>query len=99
MREMSDPTARDAIDLPLPADQRLADVLKILRAHFSDAALFVARNKAGAKRTIEITGELAEVLTRITTRPQVRRSAHLIQDDDVKLLSLLALHGRFNKAR
>jgi len=59
----------------------------------------VAQNKTGAKRAIEIVGELADVLGRITSRPRVRRSAYLIQDDDGRPLSMLALRGRFDKAR
>jgi integrase len=60
--------------------------------------LFVEQNKTGAKRAIELMGELAEVVERIKTRPRVRQSAYLIQDDDGKPLSMLALRGRFAKA-
>jgi integrase len=99
VRDKADPTLRDAMDLALLTGQRPADVLKIMRADIRDGALFVAQNKTGAKRAIEIVGELAEVVARIWTRPRVRQSAFLIQDDDGKPLSLLALRGRFAKAR
>ena len=99
VRDQADPTVRDAMDLALLTGQRPADVLKIMRADIRDGALFVAQNKTGAKRAIEIVGELAEVVERIKTRPRVRQSAYLIQDDDGKPLSLLALRGRFDKAR
>lgn len=99
VRDQADSTVRDAMDLALLTGQRPAGVLKILRVDIRDGALFIAQNKTGAKRAIEILGELADVLTRITTRPRVRQSAYLIQDDDGKPLSLLALRGRFDKAR
>ena len=94
-----DPTLQDAMDIALLTSQRPADVLKIMRADIRDGAIFVAQNKTGAKRAIEIVGELAEVVARIWNRPRVRQSAYLIQDDDGKPLSLLALRGRFDKAR
>ncbi|GCL66367.1 tyrosine-type recombinase/integrase [Pseudaquabacterium pictum] len=99
VREQADPTVRDAMDLALLTGQRPADVLKIMRTDVRDGTLFVAQNKTGAKRAIEIVGELAEVVERIKTRPRVRQSAYLVQDDDGKPLSLLALRGRFDKAR
>lgn len=99
VRAKADSTLQDAMDIALLTGQRPADVLKILRTDIRDGALFVAQNKTGTKRAIEIVGELADVLTRITTRPRVRQSAYLIQDDDGKPLSLLALRGRFDKAR
>ena len=99
VRDQADPTVRDAMDLALLTGQRPADVLKILRADIRDGALFIAQNKTGAKRAIDVVGELADVLKRITSRPRVRQSAYLIQDDDGKPLSLLALRGRFDKAR
>lgn len=99
VRDQADPTVRDAMDLALLTGQRPADVLKILRADIRDGALFIAQNKTGAKRAIEVVGELADVLKRITSKPRVRQSAYLIQDDDGKPLSLLALRGRFDKAR
>ncbi len=99
VRDQADPTVRDAMDLALLTGQRPADVLKILRADIRDGALFIAQNKTGAKRAIDVVGELADVLKRITSRPRVRQSAYLLQDDDGKPLSLLALRGRFDKAR
>lgn len=99
VRDQADPTVRDAMDLALLTGQRPADVLKIMRTDIRDGALFVVQNKTGAKRAIEVVGELAEVVERIKTRPRVRQSAYLIQDDDGKPLSLLALRGRFDRAR
>lgn len=97
--DKADPTLRDAMDIALLTGQRPADVLKIQRDDIRDGALFVAQNKTGTKRAIEIVGELATVVERITSRLRVRRSAFLIQDDSGKPLSLLALRGRFDKTR
>lgn len=95
----ADATLRDAMDLALLTGQRPADVLKMKREHIRDGALFVAQNKTGAKRAIEIVGELAQVLERIAARKRERLSAFLIQDDNGRPLTLLALRGRFDKAR
>ena len=64
-----------------------------------DGAIFVRQNKTGAKRAIEIVGELATVIERIDGRPRVRLSAFLIQDDNGRPLSMGALRSRFDKAR
>ncbi len=62
-------------------------------------ALFVTQNKTGAKRAIDLVGELAEVIARIASRPRERQSLYLIQDDDERQLTALALRSRFDKAR
>ncbi len=95
----ADQTLRDAMDLALLTGQRPADVLKIKREDIRDGALFVAQNKTGAKRAIEIVGELAELLERIAARPRERLSAFLVQDDNGRPLSMHALRSRFDKAR
>lgn len=95
----ADPTLQDAMDIALLTGQRPADVLKILRTDIRDGALFVTQNKTGAKRGIEIVGELAEVIVRINARKRDRLSTHLIQDDIGRPLSQLAMRGRFDKAR
>lgn len=69
------------------------------RTDVRDGALFVTQNKTGAKRAIEAVGELASVLARIDARPRERVSAYLIQDDNGRPLTMLALRGRFDKAR
>ena len=95
----ADPTLQDAMDIALLTGQRPADVLKIMLADIRDGALFVAQNKTGAKRAIEVVGELAEVVARIKARKRERQSAFLIQDDNGRPLSMLAMRGRFDKAR
>ncbi len=44
-------------------------------------------------------GELAAVVERIASRPRKRQSLYLIQDDDGRALTALALRSRFDKAR
>lgn len=99
VRVQADQTLRDAMDLALLTGQRPADVLKILRTDIREGALFIRQNKTGAKRAIDLVGQLAEVVERIRSRPRVRFSAYLVQDDDGKPLSMLALRSRFDKAR
>jgi integrase len=99
VRAKADATLQDAMDLALLTGQRPADVLKIERAHLRDGALFIAQNKTKAKRAIEVVGELAELIERINARKRERYSAFLIQDDNGRPLSMLALRSRFDKAR
>jgi integrase len=90
---------RTALSEPLGGSQRPADVLKIERKDIHDGALWIVQNKTGAKRAIEITGELAQLIERINARPRERLSAWLIQDDDGKPLGTHGLRSRFDKAR
>lgn len=99
VRAAAHPTVQDAMDVALLTGQRPADVLKILRSDIRDGALFVTQNKTGAKRAIDLVGELAAVIERIASRPRERRSLYLIQDDDGRPLTALALRSRFDKAR
>ena len=87
------------MDIALLTGQRPADVLKLQCADIRDGALFVAQSKTGAKRAIEIVGELATVIARIASRARVRRSTFLIQNDNGRPLSMLGMRGRFDKAR
>jgi integrase len=87
------------LDLALLTGQPPADVLKMKREDIRDGALFVAQNKTGAKRAIEVVGELAQVLDRIAARRRERLSAFLVQDDNGRPLTMLAMRGRFDKAR
>jgi integrase len=73
--EQADATTRDPMDLALLTGQRPADVLKIKREHLHDGALWIVQNKTGAKRAIELTGELAALIERIKARPRVRQNA------------------------
>ena len=92
-------TVVDAMDLALLTGQRPADVLKIKCADFRDGALWIAQNKTGARLGIEITGELAAVIARISKRPRRAISPYLIQDENGQPLTYFALRSRFDKAR
>lgn len=92
-------TVADAMDLALLTGQRPADVLKMRCTDIRDGALWVTQNKTGARLAIEITGELASVIARISTRPRRAISAFLIQDENGQPVSQLALRTRFDKAR
>lgn len=74
-------TLQDAMDLALLTGQRPAAVLKLARADIRDSTLHLKQNKTGKKLAIEITGELAQVIDRITGRPAKIKGAWLIQDE------------------
>lgn len=97
--EKADATLRDAMDLALLTGQRPADVLKIERNDLRDGALWIKQNKTGAKRLIELSGELAALIERINARPRQRLSLWLIQDDNGQPLRMDGLRSRFAKAR
>ena len=92
-------TVIDAMDLALLTGQRPADVLKLKRTDIRDGALWIVQNKTGARLGIEVTGELAAVIARITERPPRSISAWLVQDENGQPLSSFALRSRFDKAR
>ena len=50
-------------------------------------------------RPAPTSGELAQVIERIRARQRQRLSAFLIQDNNGRPLSMLALRSRFDKAR
>ncbi len=99
VRAAAHPTVQDAMNLALLTGQRPADVLKILRSDIRDGALFVTQNKTRVKRAIDLVGELATVVERIASRPRERQSPYLVQDDNGRPLTALALRSRFDKAR
>lgn len=80
-------------------EQRPADVPKLKRANSRDGALWVVQNKTGARLGIEITGELAAIITKINERPRRAISAYLIQDENGQPVSQCALRSHFDKAR
>ena len=92
-------TVIDAMDLALLTGQRPADVLKLKRTDIRDGALWIVQNKTGQRLGVEVTGELAAVITRIAERPRRAISAWLIQDENGQPLTQFALRSRFDKAR
>ncbi len=87
------------MDLALLTGQRPADVLKLKRTDIRDGALWIVQNKTGQRLGVEITGELAQVITRINERPRRVISVFLIQDENGQALAQGALRSRFDKAR
>jgi integrase len=92
-------TVVDAMDLALLTGQRPADVLKIRCTDIREGALWIVQNKTGARIGIEVTGELAAVIARISERPRRAISPYLIQDENGQPLTYFALRSRFDKAR
>ena len=92
-------TVVDAMDLALLTGQRPADVLKLRCTDIRDGALWIVQNKTGARLGIEVVGELAAVIARISSRPRRAISAYLIQDENGQPISQLALRARFDRAR
>ncbi len=87
------------MDPALLTGQRPADVLKLTRADIRDGALHMKQNKTGKKLAIEITGDLAQVIERITTRPAKIKGAWLIQDENGQPFTYWMLRNRFDEAR
>lgn len=92
-------TLQDAMDLALLTGQRPADVLKLKRSDIQDGALWIVQNKTGARLGIEVTGELAAVIARITERYSGAIGAYIIQNENGQPLTRDALRSRFDKAR
>jgi integrase len=99
VRKAAHPTVQDAMDLALLTGQRPADVLKIRREDLRDGALWIVQNKTGVNRAIEVTGELRQVIERITLRHCKRQGPCLIQDENGQPISRFTLRSRFDKAR
>jgi integrase len=72
---------------------------KLTRADIRDGALHLKQNKTGKKLAIEITGELAQVIERIITRPAKIKGAWLIQDENGQAFTYWMLRNRFDEAR
>lgn len=75
---------RDAMDLAYLAGQRVADTLRMDQRDMRDGFLHIKQGKTGAKRRIEITGDLAQVLERIAERKagyKVHATRMIVGDD------------------
>lgn len=92
-------TVVDAMDLALLTGQRPADVLKLKHTDIRDGALWIVQNKTAQRLGIEVTGELAAVIARISERPRKAIGPYLVQDENGQPLSSLQLRSRFDKAR
>lgn len=81
-------TVADAMDPALLTGQRPADVLKIRCTDIRGGALWIVQNRTGARMGVEITGELAAVIARISDRPRRAISPYLIQDENGQPLTV-----------
>lgn len=92
---------KDAMDLSYLAGQRVADTLKMDERDIRDGLLSVRQGKTGAKRRIEIAGELKVVIDRIAARKAGMkvRSTRLVVIDSGQPLTYSMLRGGFDLAR
>lgn len=93
------PELQDALDLARLTGQRPADIRKMTRDDIRDGHLSVKQGKTGAKVWIEITGDLAKVIDRITTRKRKATSRYLVQTDSGQPLTQAMMRDRFDDAR
>ncbi|VVN43799.1 tyrosine recombinase XerC [Pseudomonas fluorescens] len=99
--ECADQPLRDALDLFYLTGQRIADTLKMDESHIRDKQLWVQQGKTGAKRRIELVGELKALIERIAARKALCtiKSAKLIIMEDGSPMTTATLRSRFDKAR
>lgn len=97
----ADQPLRDALDLFYLTGQRIADTLKMDERDIRDGKLSVQQGKTGAKRRIEIIGELKVVIDRIMLRKIGHRirSTRLVVMEDGQAITTSMLRGRFDAAR
>ncbi|MDO8292626.1 MAG: tyrosine-type recombinase/integrase [Gallionella sp.] len=93
-------TVQDAMDLAYLTGQRPADLLKLNRGDIRDGTLWFTQNKTGKKLRINIVGELATLIERITGRQHsVIGGDAMLQDGNGQRLTYGTLRARFDKAR
>lgn len=96
---------RDAMDLAMLTGQRPADVLKMARTDVREGCLEVRQGKTRKPLRIEIVGELAEVMKRITARhTEIGRgktvsSVYLVQDEAGQPITYWRFVKMFQAAR
>lgn len=99
--EHADQPLKDALDLFYLTAQRISDTLKMDDRHIRDDQLWIQQGKTGAKRRIEIVGELKVLLTRIAKRKAGYRirSTKLVVLESGQPMTYAMLRGRFDRAR
>lgn len=99
--EQADQPLQDAMDLAYLTGQRPADVLRLSERDIKEGALWLAQGKTGTRLRIEITGQLATVLARISARKACYpvRPLTLVCDEKGAALSAFTLRARFDRAR
>lgn len=98
---VADVGLQDAMDLAYLTGQRPGDTLRMDERDIKDGHLAVRQAKTGAKRRIEVIGELAALIERIKARKASHkvRSTRLIVAEDGTPMTASMLRGRFDKAR
>lgn len=96
-----DQVLRDAMALAYLTGQRPADVLAMDRTDIRDGHLWVEQGKTGERVRIEITGELAALVQRLTRAPDdgVVLSLSLLTNERGRPLTRGSLRTRFDNAR
>lgn len=99
--EAADVPLRDALDLAYLTGQRPADVLRMTAVDVRGGCLHVRQRKTGAALRIEVSGELAAVLARISERKSALpvHALRLVIDEQGRPLGAAALRFRFDAAR
>ncbi|MBU6957182.1 tyrosine-type recombinase/integrase [Pseudomonas sp. CVAP len=99
--EHADQPLKDALDLFYLTAQRIADTLKMDEQHIRAEQLWIQQGKTGAKRRIEVVGELKALLERIELRKAdcKFKSTKLIVMENGKPMTASMLRSRFDKAR
>jgi integrase len=92
---------KDALDLFYLTAQRISDTLKMDDRHIRDDQLWIQQGKTGAKRRIEIVGELKVLLTRIAKRKAGYRirSTKLVVLESGQPMTYAMSRGRLDRAR
>ncbi|WP_231731214.1 tyrosine-type recombinase/integrase [Lampropedia cohaerens] len=99
VKRAAKPVIADAMDLAYLTAQRPADLLKMRWSDIYRGALHVRQNKTGALLSIEVSGDLADVLERIKLRRGQEIGEWLLQREDGQPLSYPGLFKGFEKAR
>ncbi len=99
--DKADQPLRDALDLFYLTGQRVTDTLQMDERDLRDGNLHVTQGKTGAKRRIEIVGELKALLDRIAARKAGHkvRSTRLVVLENGRPMTYNMLRSRFDKAR
>lgn len=92
---------KDALDLAYFTGQRPADTLKMRGSDIANGYLEISQGKTKKRLRIMVTGQLAELLGRITVRKAQHKINHdqLLMNRDGKPFTQPALRNHFDRAR
>lgn len=99
--DKADVGLQDAMDLAYLTGQRVTDVRLMDERDIRDGQIWIKQGKTGAKRRIELVGELASLIARIKARKAGHKvhSTRLIVTADGEPMTASMLRGRFDRAR